>query len=143
MKKITSLVLAASLAVSTASAGTLSDPLITEVEEPAPASSSAPWVPIAVLVGAGLLIYLLNDDDDTPSGVQVSDMRLKRNIKHVGTTDSGIATYTYSYLWSNKVYEGVMAQDLIETHPEAVNTHLFGVMSVNYDLLGVDFKQVQ
>jgi len=140
MKKITAFILAASLAVSTASAGTLSDPIITEVEEPAPASS-APWVPIVALVGVGLLIYLLNDDDDAPV-LQASDMRLKRNIQRVGTTDAGIATYTYSYLWSNKVYEGVMAQEVMKTHPEAVNTHLFGVMSVNYDMLGVDFKQI-
>ena len=49
-------------ATTTAFAGDLSEPVITEVEEPAAASSSAPWLPLLLLVGVGILIASQDDN---------------------------------------------------------------------------------
>jgi hypothetical protein len=64
-----------------------------------------------------------------------SDRRLKRNIEPIGTFKD-IQLYRFQYLWSDQVYVGVMAQDLFETHPEAIITHSDGFYRVNYRLLG-------
>ena len=66
MKKILAFVSASALAVSSAFAGDLAEPTVTEVEEPAAASSSAPWLPLLLLVGVGLLIAS-QDDNSTGS----------------------------------------------------------------------------
>jgi len=56
MKKIAMLATVASFAASSAFAGTLSEPIITEVEEPAASSSagSAPW--LLLLLAAAVLV---------------------------------------------------------------------------------------
>lgn len=68
-------------------------------------------------------------------GQQQSDRRLKRNIEPISTFKD-IQLYRFQYLWSDQVYVGVMAQDLLETHPEAIITHPDGFYRVNYRLLG-------
>ena len=65
MKKLFSGLFASLFAASSASAGDLAEPVITEVEEPAAASSSAPWVPLLLLIGVGILIA--SQDDNSPS----------------------------------------------------------------------------
>ena len=62
MKKILGLMSAFSIAATSVSAGDLSEPVITEVEEPAAASSSAPWLPLLLLVGVGILIASQDDN---------------------------------------------------------------------------------
>ena len=56
MKKIAMLATVASFAAASAFAGTLSEPVITEVEEPAPQSStgSAPW--LLLLLAAAVVV---------------------------------------------------------------------------------------
>lgn len=66
-----------------------------------------------------------------------SDRRLKRNIGYLHTTPEGIKLYRFQYLWSDQVYVGVMAQDLVTTHPEALAQDEFGFYSVNYETLGL------
>lgn len=70
-----------------------------------------------------------------------SDQRLKKNIKLVNTSPSGIPIYHFEYKNSDTLYEGVMAQDIIKTHPEAVFIE-DGYYKVDYSLLDVDFKEV-
>lgn len=61
-----------------------------------------------------------------------SDIRLKRNIKHVGETASGLPTYEFSYLWSDDVYHGVMAHEVAAKFPEAVSYSNDGFAMVDY-----------
>lgn len=73
-----------------------------------------------------------------------SDVRLKQNIKLVRPSKSGIPIYEFEYI--NKDlgkgrYEGVIAQDLLESHPEAVKEK-DGFYSVDYSLIDVDFKEI-
>lgn len=67
-----------------------------------------------------------------------SDRRLKSAIMHLATMPNGIRIYSFRYLWSEQVYVGVMAQDLLH-HPvfgAAIKLAADGFYRVNYALLG-------
>lgn len=71
-------------------------------------------------------------------GPVTSDIRLKREVHHVATLDSGMKLYTFKYLDSDVTYVGVMAQDLL-VNPAwraAVVTSPTGYYSVDYSALG-------
>lgn len=70
-----------------------------------------------------------------------SDQRLKENIvlvKHKG--DIPIYHFSYKNDPMKQVYEGVMAQDLLHSHPDAVMTGEDGYYQVYYDKIGIEFK---
>ena len=77
-----------------------------------------------------------------PALALTSDRRLKRNIKQVGVSPTGIPQYTFQYLDHDTVYHGVMAQDLQLLAPEALVTREDGMFAVHYDLIDVDFYVV-
>jgi len=68
-----------------------------------------------------------------------SDKRLKRSIHLLARLNSGIKIYAFKYLWSDVVYVGVMAQDLLKnpTWKDAVITKANGFYAVNYAMLGL------
>ena len=66
-----------------------------------------------------------------------SDTRLKRDIAQVGELDSGVGLYRYRYLWSDTIYVGVMAQEVAEVMPEAVQRGADGYLRVDYARLGL------
>lgn len=72
-----------------------------------------------------------------------SDRRLKTNIKHLQTLSNGIKLYSFEYIWGGPVYVGVMAQDLLDSHPQAVVTDKYGYYAVNYALLGLKMVTLQ
>ncbi len=74
------------------------------------------------------------------TGRDTSDRRLKRNIKWVAKSSEGINIYEFKYLWGFKTYRGVMAQELLDTHPQAIKKGLFGFYKVNYNLIDVKFE---
>jgi len=76
--------------------------------------------------------------DPTSVGT-VSDQRLKRDIHQLSTMPSGIKLYSFKYLWSDDVYVGVMAQDLLSNPQwkDAVITSNTGYYSVDYNKLGI------
>ena len=65
-----------------------------------------------------------------------SDARLKTDIVRVGQLDTGLALYRFRYLWSNDVYVGVLAQEVLPVVPHAVVVGEDGFMRVNYEMLG-------
>ena len=60
-----------------------------------------------------------------------SDRRLKRNIKRIGATDSGIPVYSFEYLWGQHAI-GVMADEVQAVKPDAVFRHSSGYSVVDY-----------
>ena len=70
-----------------------------------------------------------------------SDKRLKKNIKFKRLSPQGIPVYTFQYKGKDTMYEGVMAQDLIESFPEALSTEN-GYYKVDYSQLDIEFKEV-
>ncbi|WP_342616582.1 tail fiber domain-containing protein [Rhodoferax sp. GW822-FHT02A01] len=61
-----------------------------------------------------------------------SDIRLKTDIKRVGSTDGGLPVYTYRYKGHPTVYMGVMAQEVEKVDPSAVHFMPNGFKAVDY-----------
>jgi hypothetical protein len=79
------------------------------------------------------------DPDCIDQFVGVSDRRLKHSIHLLARLHSGMKIYAFKYLWSDVVYVGVMAQDLLKnpTWKDAVITKANGFYAVNYAMLGL------
>lgn len=70
-----------------------------------------------------------------------SDERLKENIEIVGT-ENGHNVYEFNYRnGSGRRYRGVMAQEVLKKHPEAVSESK-GFLTVDYSKIGVKFHEV-
>lgn len=72
-----------------------------------------------------------------PGGFGNSDIRLKRDIELISDYKNGFNLYKFKYLRSKQEYVGVMAQEIIKTHPHAVLQDKNGYYYVNYYLLGI------
>lgn len=62
----------------------------------------------------------------------LSDERAKTDIILLGKTDSGVNVYRFKYKHSGQVAIGYMAQELLETHPDAVSIGPDGLYRVDY-----------
>jgi hypothetical protein len=73
-----------------------------------------------------------------------SDRRLKTNIELVGRDErTMLPLYEFEYTnGSGRRFLGVMAQDVLETHPDMVFTMPDGFMAVNYAGLGIEMMEV-
>lgn len=60
-----------------------------------------------------------------------SDRRLKTNIKRIGTHNTGIGIYTWTYVWGEPGV-GVMADEVEKVIPDAVHTGPHGYKMVDY-----------
>jgi Protein of unknown function (DUF3300)/Chaperone of endosialidase len=69
-----------------------------------------------------------------------SDVRLKHDIVLLGRLDNGLGFYRFAYNGSNRVYVGVMAQEVQKIMPEAVVRGRDGYLRVRYDQLGLKFQ---
>jgi hypothetical protein len=69
-----------------------------------------------------------------------SDRRVKDNIKLVGRKN-GFNVYHFTYKGGSKRYEGVMAQEVAETRPDAV-VNIGGILHVNYGRIGMEMREV-
>jgi uncharacterized caspase-like protein len=101
---------------------------------PAPAPDYSGWTPALSHVGS-------------PGGPSIgfgfhhgwSDRRLKRDIRQIATSPSGIPVYTFRYKWSEVCYIGAMAQDLLRLRPAAVSK-VGAYYQVDYDGIDVPFQ---
>jgi hypothetical protein len=64
----------------------------------------------------------------------MSDIRLKEDIKRVGTTDGGLPVYTYRYKGMPNTHMGVMAQEVEKVNPGAVR-EIGGFKAVDYSMI--------
>jgi hypothetical protein len=62
----------------------------------------------------------------------LSDRRAKKNIRKIGTTTDGQNLYRYEYKGSDVPQIGLMAQEVMERHPEAVAMRPDGLLAVDY-----------
>lgn len=69
-----------------------------------------------------------------------SDRRLKTDIVRLGTDPRGFGLYRYRYVWSRQAYVGVMAQEVRDVMPEAVETGTGGFLRVDYSRLGLEMR---
>ena len=85
---------------------------------------------------------LFRQSDRTGPVLPESDARLKEEIQRVGTTAAGLPLYRFRYRGRPGLYEGVMAQDLLSTRPDAVAVGADGYYRVDYAKLGVEFRRL-
>ena len=71
-----------------------------------------------------------------------SDIRLKTDIRQVGTTAHNLPLYTFKYIGKDDHYEGVMAQDVLNVMPTAVSVGEDGYYRVNYEMLGIELRHL-
>lgn len=62
----------------------------------------------------------------------LSDRRAKKNIRRIGTTNDGQNIYRYEYKGSDVPQVGLMAQEVLQRHPEAVAMRPDGLLAVDY-----------
>jgi hypothetical protein len=70
-------------------------------------------------------------------GAFFSDARLKENIVRVAMLGDGINLYRFRYRGSLQRYVGVLAQEVMVNHPEAVFRDQHGYLYVDYGKLGL------
>jgi hypothetical protein len=73
-------------------------------------------------------------------GGRRSDIALKHDITLLGHLNNGLGFYRFSYNGNDKVYVGVMAQEVQTIMPEAVVRSRDGYLEVFYDKLGLKFQ---
>jgi uncharacterized protein DUF3300/endosialidase-like protein len=73
-------------------------------------------------------------------GGRRSDVRLKHDITIIGRLANGIGFYRFIYNGDDKVYVGVMAQEVQAVRPEAVVRGRDGYLRVFYEKLGLKFQ---
>jgi hypothetical protein len=71
-----------------------------------------------------------------------SDRRLKRAVRRLGASPSGLPLYSFQYAWGGPRYVGVMAQDMLRLRPDAVICDASGYMRVDYDRLDVKMSRL-
>lgn len=74
------------------------------------------------------------------AAMKASDIRLKENVQLIGEAN-GYPLYSFNYIGGREVYTGVMAQDVEQICPEAVE-EVNGYKMVNYDMIGVEMTQI-
>ena len=77
--------------------------------------------------------------------IGLSDRNSKTEISRIGQSDTGVPIYTFAYKDDphSRMYHGTMAQDILNTHPEAVITAGDGTYMVDYAKIDVDFYEVE
>jgi len=87
---------------------------------------------IGALAGAGAKVYTASDE------------RLKENIVEVSVDQrTALPIYEFNYIGdTTKRFRGVMAQEVELSYPDAVVDTDSGFKAVNYDLLGIEFKEL-
>ena len=88
--------------------------------------------------------YIESQNQDTSGQfMQSSDTRLKENITKVGSSPSGINIYEWNYIGKPQKYRGVLAQELLESHPDAVDLMPNGYLGVYYGKIDVKMEAVK
>ncbi len=132
----------AALALTTgaALAGGLAEPVMEpEVVEAATSSSSAGIiVPVILLL---LIAAAASGGGSDREGDQASDLRLKTDIQWMGM-QAGHAVYSWRYRDRPGIWQGVMAQDLLDRAPQAVTPRHDGMLTVDYARLPVPFTRL-
>jgi Chaperone of endosialidase len=77
-----------------------------------------------------------------PQPLPPSDLRLKHEVRRVGTTVFGLPLYHFKYIGKPETYEGVMAQEVLQVMPDAVSVGADGYYRVNYTALGTSMRQI-
>ena len=110
----------------------------TPIVEAKPTSSGGMLLPL-LLIGVVIAVAVSGGNDSPPAP---SDIRLKEDIRRVGTNHLGLGVYQYRYKGFDGVYEGVMAHEVEIMHPGAIRRLAEGYKGVDYAKLGLELRRV-
>lgn len=83
-----------------------------------------------------------DNTDNNGMYMRSSDVRLKENITKVGNSPSGINIYEWNYVGKPQKYRGVLAQEIMMKHPDAVDLMPNGYLGVYYGKIDVKMEKV-
>lgn len=141
MKLLTAALASSALIGSTALAGSYNEPTIEAPVIVAETTNSSGGVAIPLLMAA-MVLYVAIATGGAVAGPVVSDARLKDRVVPTGRSVNGIPIYHFSYKGDARVWEGVMAQDVLRSHPQAVMTLENGYYAVDYDRIGFQMTRI-
>lgn len=143
MKKLLLATALSGFAVNQALAGGLAPEIVMApeivIEETTASTSQNLIIPLILLALIAVAISSTSGGGGDSTN-DISDMRLKTDIAQIGTAANGLPLYQFRYLGDTTLYEGVMAQDVLQHTPAAVLTGPLGVMAVDYGMLGLEMK---
>ena len=96
-----------------------------------------------IMSGVGQMGQAAATAMDPTAGLMGSDRKLKKNIKLIGYSPSGLKIYIFEYInksFGSGVFQGVMSDEIPQI---AVIKHPDGYDRVDYSKLDVEFKKVQ
>ena len=93
--------------------------------------------------GMGAATGFMSSIGSAGSVAAASDKRLKENVDYIGDSSSGIRMYEFNYLGGNTRYRGVVADDLIDSHPDIIGKNNDGYYTVDYSKIDVDLEIVE
>lgn len=131
------------LTVGAAQAGGLGEPVMEPAVVEANTSSSAGGLVVPLLLLLLIAAAASSSSAAAPGGGggAPSDARIKTDIEWVGMKGN-IPLYQYRYIGTATRFEGVMAQDIVNIHPDAVVRWSNGMMGVDYAKLGIEMKVI-
>jgi hypothetical protein len=75
-------------------------------------------------------------------GSLFSDDKLKTDVELVRRRADGLGIYRFRFGGEGPLFEGVLASEVEELYPDAVQRTELGVRKVFYDKIGVEFREV-
>lgn len=125
-----------------ASAGGLAEPVMPaeEVAAETSASSGGVLIPLLLLLLVAAALSSGGGGGAAPT-FEASDRRLKTDVEWMGMQD-GVAVYRWRYLDRPGRFEGVIAQEVLASHPQAVVPRHDGMLTVDYSRLAVAFRRL-
>ena len=92
---------------------------------------------------AGMFGSLLGAGATLGGAYMMSDRRLKENILAVGAYEElDLTKYQFNYIGDERVFIGVMADEVMELYPEAVIEMDNGYFAVDYESLGIEMEEI-
>ena len=79
---------------------------------------------------------------NTGLGFLLSDITAKENVEFIGQ-ENGHNIYSFNYKGDDVKYKGVIAQEVLETTPDAVSCGDDGLLRVDYSKLGLKMEVLQ
>ena len=103
--------------------------------------------PLQTALGTGLVLSEIfggkkqgpNQASTNARNAALSDIQLKKDIKLIGKSPSGLNVYNFKYIGEDETYQGVMAQEV----PWAASIADNGYLQVDYSKVDVDFKKIK
>jgi hypothetical protein len=96
-----------------------------------------------VIVPILMMVFLVATATGNGGGVIApSDARVKTDIHPVDQTAHGLTLYEFRYRGHAETWRGVMAQEVAEVMPDAVQRHDTGYLMVDYGALGITMDRV-